>query len=126
MVVTEGLELAVGPGVQDPVSNIGPGLLGLILSLIPNGMDLRNQRILVLLGRLGGISPLQLEIGQELVRIPFAIWRHDVGIPVLLDQLLEVSAIGGGRVGNVVIGEPALQLRFVPLVVCYSGQRDSY
>jgi hypothetical protein len=36
-----------------------------------------------------------------------------------LHELLEVLAVGRSRVGDVVVGEPALQLRLVPLVVCF-------
>ena len=44
-----------------------------------------------------------------------------MGVPVLADEGLEVAAGGGGGVGDVVVGEPALELGLVPFVVGWSG-----
>jgi len=40
-------------------------------------------------------------------------------LPVVFDQILKVFSISGSRVGDFVVGEPALEFSFVPLVVCY-------
>jgi hypothetical protein len=39
-------------------------------------------------------------------------------VPVCFYELLELLAVGWGRVGDVVVGKPPLQLRLVPFVVC--------
>lgn len=49
--------------------------------------------------------------------VPVLVRRDDVVIPVVADGLLEEGAIGGSRVGNVVVRQPPLELSLVPLVV---------
>jgi len=115
--IAEGLELTVGPGIENPVPTVGVRRLGLVLGHVPRGLDLGDQRIFVLVGRVLGLETLELEVGRELFRVPVPVRGNDVVIPVLLDELLQVSAVGGGRVGDVVVREPSLQFRLVPLVV---------
>lgn len=117
MVVAESLELALGPGVEDPVLDGDPGGLRLILGLVPGTLHLGNESILVLLGRLLGLDALLLQVGAELVSIPRVVRRDDVGVPVLLDELLEILAVGRSGVGNVMVRKPALKLGLMPLVV---------
>ncbi len=46
----------------------------------------------------------------------------DLGLPVALDEILEILAIGWSRVWDVVIREPTLKFGFVPFVVgCYKS-----
>jgi hypothetical protein len=52
-----------------------------------------------------------------LLGIPRVVGSDNVVVPVLLDQLFEIFAIRGGRIWDVVIGEPSLELSFVPFIV---------
>ena len=117
MLVSEGLKLALGPGIKDPISNVSPGLLGLVLSLEPVGLNLLNQVILGSFGLGLGLLALGLKEGAELGGVPALIWRNDVLIPVLFDQILEILAVRRSRIGDVVVGEPTLKLCLVPFVV---------
>lgn len=117
MLVGKRLQLAVGPAVEDPVLGAGPSGLCLVLSLIPRVLDLGQKGILAGLGTLLGLNALLLQISAQLIRVPVLVGRDGVALPVLLDQTLEILAIGGRRVGDIVIREPALELRLVPLVV---------
>lgn len=47
MLISERFEGAVGPCIQNPVLCIGPGILGFIFGLIPLGLDLGDQGVLV-------------------------------------------------------------------------------
>lgn len=42
-------------------------------------------------------------------------------MPVGLDQVFEILAVSGGGVWDVVVGEPALELGFVPFVIGCEG-----
>lgn len=117
MLVAESLQLAVRPGIQDPVLDAKVGILSLIASLIPGALDLGDERVLVGLGGVLGLDTLGLEVLLQAVGVPRVVGRDDVVIPVVLDELLEILAVGGSGVGDVVVGEPALELRLVPLVV---------
>lgn len=125
VLVAESLELALGPRVQDPVLDVEVGILSLVTSLVPFALNLRDQRVLVGLGGGLGLDALSLQILLQGVCVPRVVGRDDVVVPVVLDQLLEVLAVGGSGVGDIVVGKPALELGLVPLVVgcvvpCYA------
>ena len=103
VVVTEGLELAFGPSVEDPVSNVAVGSLGLVLGLIPSGLNLSYQGILALFGRVLGLKTLELEVGGQLLGVPVLIRCDDVAVPVLLDELLEITAVRRSRIRDIVV-----------------------
>lgn len=42
---------------------------------------------------------------------------NNLGLPVVLDEDLEIFSIRGSGVGDIMIREPSLQFSFVPLVV---------
>jgi len=84
MMVAERLELTIGPAIQNPVLDTGPGILSLVLSLVPNTLDLVDQSILVVHSALLGLNALQLQVCRELVRVPVLVRFDDVAIPVLL------------------------------------------
>lgn len=44
-------------------------------------------------------------------------WSGHLRFPVLFDEILEVFPIGGTGIGDVVVGEPTLELGLVPFVV---------
>lgn len=115
--ITERLELAVGPRVQDPVSGVQPGMLGLVLRLIPVVLDLGDQRILVVSSGVLGLDALLLKVTAQLLGIPAVIRSNGMVIPVVGHEFLQILAVSGRRVGNVVVGEPALQLSLMPSVV---------
>lgn len=121
MAIAKGQELAVRPRVQDPVLDAEPAILGLILGLVPGVLDLGDEGIAGSLGRLLGLDALVLQVAGELLRVPLPVGRHDVRVPVRFHELLELLAVGGSRVGDVVVGKPPLELGFVPFVVCCGG-----
>ena len=118
VLVAEGLELAVGPGVEDPALDVAPGLLRLVLGLVPRVLDLGDEALL----RVVDIAANGLEVVAQVGGVPVLVGGHDVAVPVLADQGLEVAARGGRRVGDVVVGEPALELSLVPFVVGWNGK----
>lgn len=117
VLVTESLEGAISPGIKDPVLGVAQGTLGLVFGLVPAGRDLGDKRVLGLGSGLLGLNAAGFEVGREAVSVPVLVGRHGVGIPVLLDDLLEILAVSGGGVWDVVVRQPSLQLRLVPLVV---------
>jgi hypothetical protein len=42
---------------------------------------------------------------------------YDLSIPVVLNEILELFTVGGFWVGDVVVGEPAVKLGLMPLIV---------
>jgi hypothetical protein len=127
VLVGKGLELAVGPGVEDPLLDVGPALLGLVASLVPRGRDLVDKRILVGLGALLGLDTLGAQPRLQVLDGPGVVGLDNVVIPILLNQRLEVLAVGRSGVGDVVVGQPGLELGFVPLVVgCGKGRSASH
>lgn len=119
MLVAECLQGALGPGVQNPVLGVRPGLLSLVSGLIPRVLDLGDQSILAGVGVGLRLDALGFEICTELLGVPGLIGCDDVVVPVLLDQVVELLSVSGGGVWDVIVGEPALELCFVPLVVCW-------
>lgn len=117
MAVAEGLELAVSPRVQDPVLHVEPGVVSLVLRLIPDTLDLVDERVLGGTGRVLGLDSLLLQVVGELGSIPLLVGSDDLVIPVGLDELLELLAVRGCRIGDIVVGKPSLELSLVPFVV---------
>lgn len=117
MLVSKSLQVAIRPGVQNPVLNVGPGRLSLVLGFVPAGLHRGDQAVFVRLSSLLGLDTLGLQVSLQLLVVPVLVRRDGIGIPVLLDQVLEILAVGRGGVGDVVIREPSLQLSLVPFVV---------
>jgi hypothetical protein len=42
---------------------------------------------------------------------------YDLGLPICLDKILKIFSVCRGRIGDIVIREPALQLSLMPFVV---------
>lgn len=78
MTIAEGLELAVGPAVQNPVLDIGPGGLSLVLRLVPVALHLADERIAAGLGGILGLDTLLLEIAIKLGSVPAVVWCYDM------------------------------------------------
>jgi len=108
MVVAKRLKLAVGPAIQNPVPDTAVGGLGFVLGFVPRALDLRDQRVLALGGRILGLEALELEVGRELLCVPILVRGDDVVVPVLLDNLLQIAAVRGRRVRDIVIRQPSL------------------
>lgn len=117
VMIAERLELAVGPRVQNPVLHTEPGVVGLVLRLIPGTLDLVDERVLGGTGRVLGLDTLLLQVLSELGSIPLLVGSDHLVIPVGLNELLKLLAVRGCRIGDVVIGKPSLELSLVPLVV---------
>jgi len=67
VVIAEGLELAVGPAVKNPVLGAEPGILSLVLRLVPQTLDLVDERVLGSSGAVLGVDALLLEVGVQLL-----------------------------------------------------------
>lgn len=115
--------------VKDPVLNTAVGLIALLSSLVPEVLDLRDQCVLILLGTLLDLLALGGDVVLQLGGVPGVVWLDSVVLPVVLDKVLEVLAVRGCWVWNVVIRQPSLELGLVPLVVCCTAselvRRDS-
>ena len=121
MTITERLELAIGPRVQNPILHVEPRAVSLVLRLIPDTLDLVDERVLGGTGRVLGLDTLLLQVVGKLDRVPLLVGSDHLVIPVGLDELLELLAVRGCRIGNVVVGKPSLELGLVPLVVSCEG-----
>lgn len=117
MLVSEGLELAVGPGIKNPILGTSQGSLSLVLGIVPCVLDLSEERILGGLGALLGLDALRLQIRGQLSRVPLLVRRDSVILPVILDEALKILAVRRSRVGDIVVREPSLELGLMPLVV---------
>lgn len=116
MLVTESLELAIRPGVKNPLLNIGPRLLGIVLRLVPGSFDTVDERVLAGLGVLPDLLALGLKEGLELFGIPIVVWGDDL-VPVFRHEPFEILSVGACGVWDVVIGQPSIELGRIPLVV---------
>jgi len=103
MLVTERLELAVGPGVQNPILDIDPCVLRLILSLVPGAFDLLDERVLALFGTLLDLDALLLQIIGKRGRVPAVVGLDNVVVPIALDKLLELPAVCGGGIRDIMV-----------------------
>jgi hypothetical protein len=106
-----------GLRVEEPVSAVAVGLVGLLSGLVPCVLNLGDEAFGVLLGALLDLLASGSQVVGELVVAPAAVRLSDVVLPVLRDEVGEVLAVGRGRVGHVVVREPALKLSLMPLVV---------
>lgn len=117
MLITECLELGIGPRIENPVFDIGPALVGGVFSFVPVRLDMRKQTILVLLGLSRHVVAARLQICAELGSIPFIVRLYNIVIPVLRDEILQILAVSWGWIWDVLVRQPSLKLRLVPLVV---------
>lgn len=84
---------------------------------MPITLDRGHQTVLALVGTFSGlIAP----IGQILLKsidIPVRVGSRDLGIPILLDDLLEILTVGGTRIRDVMIGQPTLKFSLMPFII---------
>lgn len=117
VLLSKGHELAVGPGVPGPVAHVARLLDDIVVGLVPACLGLVDQLSNSLLrGVLDSLS-LGLEVVEQLGGIPLVVGLNNVVVPVLLDEVLDVLAVSGGRIRDAVVGEPTLELSLMPLVV---------
>jgi len=86
-------------------------------SVFPGALHLLDKSILVAFGALFDLGTLIDEVLLEAVEIPVRVGRLHSRLPVVLHKVLEIFAISRSRVWDIVVGEPALELGLVPLVV---------
>lgn len=103
MVITERLELAVGPRVKDPVLDIDKRILDIVFSLGPGGLNLGDELVPVLLSVVLDLNALLLQICSKLVGIPAVVGLDNIVIPVLLDAVMQVLAVCRRWIRDVVI-----------------------
>jgi len=115
--VAESLELTVGPAVEHPVFGANPGVVGLVFRLVPETLNLVDERILGGSGAILGLDALLLQVMVQLLRVPATVGSDGIAIPVALDQLLEVLAVSRCGVRDAVVREPALKLSLMPSIV---------
>ena len=102
-VAQEECEKKINSRVKNPVANVGVCITGFVLGLIPVLLDLGDKAILILLGAfLDGLALLH-QIGLELFRRPGRVRTNYLGVPVVLDQVLEILAISRGWVRDTVV-----------------------
>jgi len=66
-------------------------------------LDLLDELVLVGLGALGGLLALESEVRLELLGVPGVVGLDNVGVPVVLDERLEIFPVGGSWVWDVVV-----------------------
>jgi hypothetical protein len=103
--------------VEDPVLNVAVSLVGRVLSLVPVGLDLLGEALRIVLGALLCLLAASGQVVGEGLGIPRCVGVDNLVIPVVGDGLLKVLTIRRTRVRDVVVRQPALELRLVPLVV---------
>lgn len=84
---------------------------------MPCVLNLGDEALGVLLGALLDLLTGGGQVVLELVGAPVAVGLGDDVLPVLRDKIGQILAVGRGRVRHVVVGEPALKLSLMPLVV---------
>lgn len=103
--------------VEDPVLGVAVGLVGLLGCLVPGILNLGEEAVLVLLSALLDFLASGSQVVGKLGSVPVAVGLGDVVLPVLANEVAQILAVGRGGVGDVVVGEPALKLSLMPLVV---------
>lgn len=103
--------------VEDPVLGVTVGLVGLLGSLVPGVLNLGEEAVLVLLSALLDFLASGGQVVGELGSVPVVVGLGDVVLPVLANEVAQILAVGRGGVGDIVVGEPALELSLMPLVV---------
>ena len=94
-------------------------MFSLVFCLVPVVLDLDNQAVLVGSSGILSLNTLLLQVGAELIGIPVIVRRRNLGLPVVLDEVLKILSICGSRVWDIVVRQPSLKLGLVPFVVDY-------
>jgi len=78
--------------VEDPVLDIAVRVVGAVGGALPVALHLGEEAVLVLLSALLRLVALRREPVRQLVGIPAVVRLHNIIIPVLLDEVLQVLA----------------------------------
>ena len=89
--------------MKDPVLHVLVRLGDRVICLLPGLLHFLEQAILVLLGAFLRLMDVTAEPLLQLVGVPTVVRLHNVIVPVILHQVLEVLAVGRRRVGDVVV-----------------------
>lgn len=89
--------------------NIRVGVAGGVGGLLPVGLHLSNQAVLALLSALLDLMTLRREVAVELVGVPAIVGLDNIVLPIALNQVLEVFAVGWSGVWNVVVRKPSVK-----------------
>ena len=103
--------------IKNPVSDIGIRIGHRIRSVCPRGLDLSKKRILARSGTVLCFYAFSFKVALQLWSLPCIIWRHDLVVPILLDEVLKIFAVGWSRERDVVILQPTFQFRFMPTII---------
>jgi hypothetical protein len=103
ILVGESLQLAFGPSIENPILDIIPGLIGILFSFVPVVLDLLDKAVLGRFDVSLGLFALVLQVLAKLDGVPAVVRSYNIVVPILSHQILEILAIGGGWVGNVVV-----------------------
>jgi hypothetical protein len=103
--------------VEDPAGGVAVSLVGLVGSLVPCVLDLGKKAVLVLFGALLDLLASGGQVARELAGSPAVVGLGHIVVPVLLNKVGKILAVGRGGVWDIVVRKPALKLSLVPLVV---------
>lgn len=103
--------------VKDPVLHTVERVGSLFLRLIPRGLYLAEEIVLVSLCALLDLLTLVGEVFLQTSGIPVGVRAGYRRLPVCLDEVLQFLAVSGLWEGDVVVREPSLKLGLVPFVV---------
>lgn len=117
LLITECLELAVGPGIEDPALGVRYGLASSFFGSVPVGLDALNQTFDGLVGTCLGILASGDKESAKLRGAPFAVGLDNVVVPIFLDEGLNVFSVRRLGVRDAVVREPPLELSLMPFVV---------
>lgn len=78
---------------------------------------MRKQTILVLLSLSCHVVASGLQICAQLGSVPFVVRLYNIVVPVLRDEVLQILAVSWSWIWDVLVRQPPLKLRLMPLVV---------
>ena len=107
-----------GIRIENPILHIVISFRSLITSLVPGLLNLADEVVFVLFGPFLDVFAFATEVGLQSIDIPTLVRSGDVGVPILLHKVFKILAICRLGIGNVMVGEPLLELSLMPFVVC--------
>lgn len=85
--------------------------------LVPVVLDLAKKTVLALFGTFLNLLSLRSNVGIQLRGVPAVVWLGDLVLPVGLNKINKLLAVGRSRERNIVVREPSLKLSLVPFIV---------
>ena len=93
----------LGIPIENPILHAAVGIRRRIGSISPVVLDLCDQAVLVRFGPLLDLVTFGGKVFLQLRGIPFSVWSCNFGLPIALDEVLKILAVGGSRVWDVVV-----------------------